>query len=125
MPSEVWRLNEVCKLSPLIGFTSCHPSSPVGRGRWSHISVLLSLLCSVLMTHIIHLNLFVATWIVPVLGINANMLTSGSFHIGQTLQLDKVPVSKFHFLSYLGFINDIALALSVPDFHCTHPCLPL
>lgn len=66
----------------------------------------------------------VASWVVPTFGINANILLLGSFPIGQTFsgiaQSASFKIQLFDF-SYMEFINNIALALSVPSFHHTYP----
>lgn len=70
--------------------------------------------------------MLVASLAVPACGVNANMLTLGSFCVGQTLsgiaQSASFKIQFFDF-SYMEFINYISLALSVPSFHCTYPCL--
>lgn len=107
------------KTDPLISY---HLFSPVGRGSW-----IMFLFCcdSVLMNCIIHFDMLAATLTVTILSVHANMLTSGIFHIGQTLSATGQSASfkvQFFCLSSMELINYTALPLSVLNFHHTCPC---
>ena len=78
---------------------------------------------SMLVICIIHSARQTATLTVPVLGVNANMLTSGIFCIGQTLSTPGQSASfkvQCFCLSYMELIIYIALPLSGPNFHDTN-----
>lgn len=78
------------------------------------------------MTCVLPFGLLVATSVVPAHDVNANMLTSENFRLGQTVSAVGQSASfkiQCCCRSYMEFITHIALALSVPDFRCTYPCL--